>query len=431
MSAPGRTGGSPARTIGHVDMDAFFVACEVRRDPSLAGKPVVVGGTGERGVVAAASYEARRYGVHSAMPSVRAQRLCPEAIFVRGDHDHYAHVSAQVRAILDRFTPVIEPISLDEAFLELTGSLRRFGEARAIGDGIRAQVADELGLSCSVGVASAKMLAKLASEAAKPKARPSGIEPGRGVVVVPAGEELAFLHRHPVQALWGVGPATLERLRRLGVSTVGDLAVVGEDTLVRTLGRAHGRHLHALANGRDDRAVEPDRATKSIGYEETFAHDRYTHEDVHVELVRQCDAVAGRLRTAGLAGRTVTIKVRFADFRTITRSHTAAEGIDAGTELLRVASQLLAGLDVSPGVRLFGVSASNLGPPMRQLTLDEVVPEGSPPARAWDDANRVVDAIRERFGGSAIAPAGLVRPGGGVEVSRRGAQQWGPNAPEG
>src|SRR5262249_3683577 len=221
-------------------------------------------------VVAAASYEARRYGVHSAMPSVRARRLCPDAVFLAGDFAAYEQASREVHDVLRSYTPLVEGIALDEAFLDVTGALRLFGTALEIAAAIRARISNELALSCSVGVAPTKLLAKLASEAAKPKASPSGTTPGAGVVQVEPGEELAFLHPLRVQALWGVGRATLERLRRLGVKTVGDLAAVSEATLVHTLGKANGRHLHRLAEGIDERPVEPDRAVKSIGHEQTF-----------------------------------------------------------------------------------------------------------------------------------------------------------------
>ena len=303
-------------------MDAFYVAVEVRRRPELAGQPVVVGGTGRRGVVAAASYEARRYGIHSAMPSERARRLCPQAVFLPGDHGLYGQVSEEVRPCSGRTrrwwspSPSTRPSSTSPA--PAGSSARGARSPRRI----RARVRDELALACSVGVAPVKMIAKLASEAAKPRASPAGVRPGAGVVVVEPGEELAFLHPLPVQALWGVGPATLARLQRLAVTTVGDLAAVPEATLVGALGQANGRHLHQLANGIDDRPVVADRELKSVGHEQTFARDLTAADDLGREVVRMSDAVATRLRAAGLAGRTVTLKVRFASFRTITRSST-------------------------------------------------------------------------------------------------------------
>ncbi len=411
------------RTILHVDMDAFFVACEVRRDPTLRGKPVIVGGSGERGVVAAASYEARTYGIHSAMPSLRAKRLCPHALFLRGDYALYSEVSEEVHAIFRSVTELVEPIALDEAFLDVTGARRRLGDGAEIASLIRAQVHDGLQLMCSVGVASTKLVAKLASEAAKPRAGPEGVRPGPGVVVVPPGEELDFLHGHPVQALWGVGPATLDRLQRLGVTTVGDLAVLPEQSLVTALGRANGQHLHRLANGIDDRPVDPHRQLKSVGHEETFATDHHAHVTLDRELVRLCDSVASRLRAADRRARTITVKVRFHDFRTITRSSTLPHPIDTGPTVTQAAHALLQEIDVSAGVRLLGVSASGLiEGDTEQLSLAV----GDEPDTAWGPATEAVDAIRRRFGAEAIAPASLAGPAG-VRVARRGAQQWGPD----
>lgn len=419
---------SGARTICHVDMDAFYVSVELRRRPELVGRPVVVGGTGRRGVVAASSYEARRYGVHSAMPSVQARRLCPEAVFLPGDHRLYAEVSGQVHRIFHEVTPLVEPIALDEAFLDVTGAVRLFGDGVEIGHRLRTRIHDELELTCSVGVAATKFVAKLASEAAKPKPDPSGVRVGRGVVEVRPGEELAFLHPHPVQALWGVGPATLVKLERLGVRTVGDVAALGERPLVLALGAAHGRHLFALANGVDPRRVEPDRAVKSIGHEETFSADLCTEAEVHAEMVRLADAVAARLRHHGVGCRTATLKVRFAGFRTITRSVTMPVPLTTGPGLVRALEPLLAQVDPTPGVRLLGVSGSHLVAPTEQLTFDAVVGDapGSAPDvdLAWSPASDALDGIRERFGPSAIGPTSALaarRP-----QDRPGSAPWGP-----
>lgn len=423
--------GPGARTILHVDMDAFYVGVEVRRRPELAGKAVVVGGTGNRGVVAAASYEVRRYGVHSAMPTSQARRLCPHALFLTPDFPAYEAASADVHAIFRSVTPHIEPIALDEAFLDVTGARRLFGDGRAIAEAIRGRVRDELHLSCSVGVAPTKLLAKLASEAAKPKAGPSGIRPGRGVVEVPPGGELAFLHPLPVQALWGVGPATLERLRRLGVQTVGDLAALPLDALVASLGRASGTHLHRLANGHDDRDVESDRDAKSIGHETTYPHDLDDPAELARQVVRLADAVGARVRAAGVAGRTVTLKVRFGSFATITRSATPPEPVDTGVELAAVGKRLLADVDVSAGVRLLGLSVSNLVTDApRQLRLDGTTDDDVGHDVEWSEATRTIDKIRERFGADAIGPASLVRGEVGrsrLAPLRRGEQQWGPD----
>ena len=412
--------GHPSRTILHVDMDAFYASVEQRRRPELRGRPVIVGAPGARGVAAAASYEARVFGIHSAMSSIRAQRLCPHAVFVPGDHDHYAEVSKAVMAVFSSFTPLVEAISLDEAFLDVGGARRLHGDGPTIAAAIRATIAADQELTCSVGVARSKMLAKLASEAAKPRVGRRGPEPGLGVKVVRPGEELAFLHPLKVQALWGVGPKTLDKLHRLGIDTVGDLAGVDERTILATLGAANGAHLRRLALGIDDREVVPEQRPKSIGHEETFARDHHRLETLRHELVRLGDSVAARLRAAGVAGRTVSIKVRFHDFRTITRSMTLASAVDTGPDVVRAATQLLDRIDPTPGVRLLGVHVSHLADgAARQLSLDDV------DAPSWDDATGAVDAIRARYGEGAIVPASLAGPEG-IRVKRRGDQQWGP-----
>ena len=415
------------RVILHVDMDAFYVSVELRRRPDLVGKPVVVGGTGPRGVIAAASYEARRYGVRSALPSVTARRLCPQAVFLPGDHALYASVSADVHGIFAEFTPLIEPLALDEAFLDVTGSQRLHGPGRVIAQSIRDRIFDELQLHCSVGVAPNKFIAKLASVAAKPVAAPDGVIAGRGVVEVLPGHELEFLHPLPVQALWGVGPATLQRLQRLGVHTVADLADLDEATLVTSVGAAHGRHLFRLAWGVDDRPVEVDRETKSIGHEETFATDRHTHAELQRELVRLADAVAARVRASGVAARTLTIKVRFTGFETITRAVTVSGGgVSTSHAIVAAVEPLLRAIDPGPGVRLLGVSASNFTSAGEQLSLDDLIDERHDDEHQWQLAEETVDAIRQRFGASAIGPASAVGAHG-LRIARRGVQQWGPD----
>jgi DNA polymerase-4 len=272
-----------------------------------------------------------------------------------------------------------------------------------------------------VGVASNKFIAKLASEAAKPRAGRNGPQPGLGVKVIEPGRELRFLHPLPVQALWGVGPKTLEKLAGRGITTVGDLAGLEEDAAARHLGDANGRHLWRLAHGVDDRPVEPNQQPKSIGHEETFARDRHDIDSLRREVVRMADAVAARLRDHGFAGRTVTIKVRFHDFRTITRAITVSEPIDTGPAVARASKALLDQVDPSSGVRLLGVSVSQLTRgATRQLSLDDIEAPG------WIDATKAVDEIRRRFGDDAIVPAAL-RDADGIRVKRRGDQQWGPD----
>jgi DNA polymerase-4 len=428
------------RTILHVDMDAFFASVELLRRPELRGQPVVVGGGGPRGVVAAASYEARSYGVFSAMPSSRARRLCPQAVFLPGDHAHYGEVSERVMDIFRSVTPLVEPLSLDEAFLDVSGARRRAGDGPTIAHDLRRRVLEQEGLTCTVGVAPVKFLAKLATTAAKPRPSRRGPVFGPGVSVVEPGGELAFLHPLPVGALWGVGPATLARLERYGVRTVGDLARMPLATLESAVGRAHGRHLHDLAHAVDPRTVEPDQELKSISHEETYATDRFDPDELRTEAVRMADAVAARLRRHGSVARTVTIKVRFGDFRTITRSATPPEAVATGPAVARVAKDLLARVDVGPGVRLLGVGVSNLVAPAAggagvQLSLLDEADGGdgdgdggasTPASAAWAAATDAVDRARERYGADAVVPASLAGPSG-ISVRRRGDQQWGPD----
>jgi DNA polymerase-4 len=425
----GDTGGMTAtrsrqnvRTILHADMDAFFVSVELVRHPELVGQPVVVGGTGNRGVVAAASYEARRFGVHSALPSAVARRRCPHAVFLPGDHDHYADVSRSVRSIFDRYTPLVEPLSLDEAFLDVTGAQRLFGDGRQIAQRIRGEISEELDLDCCVGVAPNKFLAKLASVEAKPVAHNDRIEPGPGVVVVRPGEEQAFLDPLPVRRLWGVGPATLEKLERLAISSVRDLRGTDRAVLRTALGDNLAVHLAALAVGDDERDVEPGREAKSIGHEETYSVDKHTPDELRRELVRLADAVGRRLRANGLGARTWQLKVRFAGFTTITRSVTTGGYLDRGPEIVDLLDPVLDAIDPTPGVRLLGVSGSNLGAPAAQLSFEALDDTISDVGAATD----ALDEIRSRFGEDAIGPASSVRSGR-IRSVRRGAQQWGPD----
>jgi len=415
-------------TILHVDMNAFYASVEVIEDPSLAGKPLIVGGSGDRGVVASCSYEARAYGIHSAMPSAQARRLCPRAVFVHGDHARYGEYSRRIHDVFAAFTPLVEGVALDEAYLDVTGARLLFGPGPRIADAVRRRVRDEVGLDSAVGVATTKLVAKLASKAAKPRASLRGLDPGPGVVVVEAGTELAFLHPLPVSALPGVGPGTRSRLARFGVLTVGDLAAIPLDTLTASLGPSLGRHLHDLARARDDRRVEPDRAAKSVGHEETYARDLVEAAELRREVVRLADAVSARLRASGLTGRTVTVKVRFHDHATITRSHTGTDPLDTGPELVKAASSLLAQVDSSNGVRLLGVSVSGLATGgARQLSLDWAGEGGAAAGPGWAQASRAVDEVRSRFGEAAVGPAALLDERG-VRVRRKGDQQWGPSA---
>ena len=409
--------------ILHVDMDAFFASVEVVRRPELRGRPVVVGGEGDRGVVAAASYEARAFGVRSAMPSTRARRLCPDIVFLRGDHRLYGEVSGRIMEVFRRYTPLVEPLSLDEAFLDVSGVSRLHGSPEQVAAAIRADLSASESLTCSVGVAPNKFLAKLASGQAKPKAGLAGPVFGTGIEVVAVDGVEAFLDPLPVQTVWGVGPRTFERLERFGVRTVADLRDVPADTLVSALGRAVGSQLWRLARGIDDRAVEPEQVTKSVGHEETFARDLADPLEIRRHLVRMVDAVARRARSAGVAGRTVSVKLRYPDFTTMGRSHTLADPTDLAVEILEVATGLVDSVDTTPGIRLLGVSLGNLQDgSVRQLRFNDIeVAEGRAPG--WRAAEGAVDEIRERFGNNAIGPA-VADELGPKEI---GDSQWGPD----
>ncbi|GIG90055.1 DNA polymerase IV [Plantactinospora endophytica] len=386
--------GSP---ILHVDMDAFFVAVEVRRRPDLRGRPVVVGGVGPRGVVSSASYEAREYGVRSAMPTMRARALCPSAVFLPPD---FAQVTAASRAVMEIFrdvTPLVEPLSLDEAFLDVAGARKLLGRPAEIARLIRARVAEQEGLTCSIGVAPTKFVAKLGSTRAKPD----------GLLVVPAGQVLEFLHPLPVEALWGVGERAAETLRRLGLRTVRDIAEAPVGLLRSNLGEAAAAHLHELAWGRDPRRVSPEHAEKSIGAEVTFDTDLADPETIRRALLALAEKVGVRLRRAGQVGRTVSIKVRFADFRTVNRSRTLGGPTDVTREVFDTAWALFDALGPGDRIRLIGVRVEGLSDgdqTPRQLALDA-------PEHGWREAEAAADAAAARFGRSMVRPASLLGRG--------------------
>jgi DNA polymerase-4 len=379
----------------HVDMDAFYPSVSLLQRPELKGTPVIVGGGGNRGVVLSATYEARAFGVHSAMPMTRARRLCPQATIIEPDYDTYTQVSAGVMEIFRSITPIVEPLALDEAFLDVTGAIRGTGSPSYIGELIRARVHDEQGITCSVGVASTKFVAKLASTRAKPD----------GLLVVPRDQVVEFLHPLPVGALWGVGEKTEEQLVRLGLRTVGDLAQIPVTTLERAIGVSAGRHLAALAWGRDARGVVPHEPDKSVGAEETFSTDVDDPAVVRRELLRLSQRVGARLRAQGYRGRTVSIKIRFADFTTITRSRTVRDATDVSQEVYSVALSLYEALRLDRArLRLVGVRVEGLVDADgvdEQLLLDA-------PEHGWRAADQAVDRASRRFGSGAVRPAALV-----------------------
>ncbi len=398
-----RVAGQLSESILHVDMDAFFVEVERRRNPSLVGRPVLVGGTGPRAVVAAASYEARQFGVGSAMPMGEARRRCPGATVVPPDHRVYSECSREVFTVLRSFTPHVEGLSVDEAFLDISGLRLHYEGAAEVGRAVRSRLKDEVGLPASVGGSTTKFLAKLASEEAKPD----------GMFIVEAGSELDFLHPLPVNRLWGVGQATLAGLEALGVETVGELAAVPRATLETRLGAALGMHLHQLANGIDNRSVSPGGEAKSVSVEETYDRDLRETADMHDALLALCDRLSARLNASGIAGRTITIKVRFGDFTTLTRSATLAGPVDHTPDLWDGARDLFARLDVAGrGIRLLGVGLTSLVPRSspRQLSMDN-------PGR--EAASVAAEKVRQRFGADAVIPARLAAPKHGGEGARK------------
>ncbi|MBM6404012.1 DNA polymerase IV [Phycicoccus sp. CSK15P-2] len=391
-------------TVLHVDMDAFYASATLLSHPELVGTPVIIGG-GTRGVVLSATYEARRFGVTSAMPMGRARRLCPQATVLRPDHDLYATISAGVMETFRAVTPHLEPLSLDEAFLDVSGAVRRLGSPATIAQHLRDTVHDEQGITCSVGVAPSKLVAKLASNLAKPD----------GMVVVPGDEVVPFVQQLPVAALWGVGDRTEETLLRLGLRTVADIAHTPVETLVRGLGEATGRHLHELAWGHDPRPVEREQREKSIGSDETFEADLDDAVLIRRHLLALSERTAARTRTAGLTGRTVTLKVRFSDFTTITRARTLREPTDSGRAVHATATHLFDALGLQRArIRLVGVRLSGLVPAER-APLQGVLGE---PEHGWRDADRAVDRARARFGSDVVRPASLVEPRPSASVRR-------------
>ncbi|HEX6211342.1 MAG TPA: DNA polymerase IV [Methylomirabilota bacterium] len=380
------------RVIAHVDMDAFYASVEQRDRPELRGRPVIVGADPRgRGVVSACSYEARVFGVRSAMPISRAYRLCPRGVYLPVDMDKYARVSGEIMTILGDFSPLVEPVSVDEAFLDLTGTESLWGAPREAVRRIKARIREETGLTASAGLAANKFVAKVASDLEKPD----------GLVVVPTGGEAAFLAPLSIERLWGVGKATARELQALGVATIGQLQALSRAALSARLG-PHGPDLLDLAFGRDARPVEPFSPPKSMGAETTFGQDCRDPARLEATLRGQAERVARELRAEGLAACRVTLKLRWADFQTLTRSHTADPTQD-GLEIYRRAAMLLARERLVQPVRLIGLAASTLQPEARgQLPLLD------PAAVRRERLARAVDRITGRFGRAAIVPARLV-----------------------
>ncbi|MDO5711071.1 MAG: DNA polymerase IV, partial [Micrococcales bacterium] len=392
LSKPGPADDTGCRIL-HVDMDAFYASASLLARPELRGTPVIIGG-GNRGVVLSATYEARRFGVAAAMPMARARRLCPAATVISPDHSLYAQISEAVMATFGQITALVEPLSLDEAFLDVSAAIRRLGSPARIATRLRDTIADEQGLTCSVGVAPTKFVAKLASGLAKPD----------GMIVVPADEVVGFVQQLPVGALWGVGERTEESLHRLGLRSVADIAHTPVGTLRRALGE-NGMHLHELAWGRDPRRVVPARRERSVGSDETFAYDIDDPAEIRRRLLRLSERTTARARSAGVMGRTVSIKVRFSDFTTITRARTLRDATDVSRDVYATACDLFNTLGLQRarirlvGVRLEGLIETAQAPV--QGMLDE-------PKHGWRDADLAVDRASARFGTGIVRPAALV-----------------------
>jgi DNA polymerase-4 len=386
-------------TILHVDMDAFFASVAERDNPELKGKAVVIG-MGARGVVSAANYEARKFGIHSAMPVGRARRLAPHAIFLPVDMARYQEVSEHVMEIFHSFTPWVEPISLDEAFLDVTGSQKLLGTGREIAVAIRKKVEEQEGITCSVGIAPSKFIAKLASANCKPN----------GMLEITSDRILTFLHPLPIQAMWGVGPKTAEALERLGLRTIEDIAKLPRTTLIRALGEANGASLYELAWGRDYRDVTPEEPDRSISAAETFAQDLDNPEEILTEFLRLTERATARLRDRDLFAKTISIKVRFADFSTINRSKTLPLPIDSTHDVYEVVKGLYQGLRIERArLRLVGVSLENLseGAPHQMMLGEREV--------GWRQAEGAMDQARARFGKGSVRPARLIKDAGDEE----------------
>jgi DNA polymerase IV len=373
------------RWIMHVDMDAFYASVEQRDNPELKGKPVIVGGTGRRSVVATASYEARKYGVHSAMSMAEARRRCPQGIFVPPRFDVYKKVSDEVHEIMYHYADAIEPIALDEAFMDISGMGKKFRTPLDVGRAIKKEILDRTGLVASAGIAPNKFLAKMASEMGKPN----------GLFIIPYGKEKSILAPLPVRALWGVGAVTEKKLQDHGFYTIKDI----QDAPLETLREAAGNQaalLKALSFGRDDRPIESSRQAKSIGDESTYEEDLHDRDDICREIELHSDVVASRLRKHGLAARTITLKIRFSSFRTLSRSESLSEATDLPGDIAGAALRLLEKIPLSEGVRLIGVTGSRLVPAMESMNLfsQQKEKEGK--------AVRVMDELQKKFGKNAI-----------------------------
>ncbi len=422
----------------HLDMDCFFAAVEMIDRPELKGRPVIVGGTAGRGVVASASYEARAYGVHAAMPTATAMRCCPNGVFISPSHGRYGEMNRRLLEIIESVTPAYEPIAFDEAFIDVSGAHRLFGTSLEIANHLRERVNDELGLACSIGVARSKLIAKLASKAAKPRVALSDSVPrrpvvtdGPGVLAIGPGEEIAFLYAHPLRALPGIGPKTMAKLQSVGISSIADAAEVGQERLRQLLGPHQGAIVVNFIEGIDPRRVEPDRDTRSIGAETTFSRDLYDPDELASRIRELSSSASTRARRSEAFGRTVSLKVRYRDLEIITRSRTFDHPLRSGAEIAEVAVSLLESVVCERGIRLLGVHLSNFvesgSARVQQLGLfaGEGGVEDMYQAKQRGDLDETADEIRRRFGGNALDPLSVlarrqVRDQGGPRSSPPG-----------
>ncbi len=427
--------------ILHVDLDAFFASVEILDDPTLAGRPIAVGGAGERGVIASASYEARRFGVRSGMPSVLARRRCPAMVILPGRFDRYEEYSRRFRDIVTDLTPMVEAIGLDELFADLRG-LRRLGtDPVAAGWALRGRIENELHLDCGVGLARNKLFAKLASKRSKPSVVNGRITPGAGVVWVDPATERRWLAELPVEALWGVGPATAAKLHRLGLRWVRDLGAVDESTLATHVGPSMAATLVAYAHGDDRREVVVDRGAKSLGHDETFAKSLRTLNEVQIAARGHAAVVARALRAHHQLARTITLVVRFDDLRTVSRSQTLSFGVDDDGAIAMIGAALAETVELTQSVRLVGLYASSFlerGAHEIQLTLPMTIEapsaregiEAATRARqvGYEALRDAIDEVRQRFGRSAVGTVAELDEHGLQVASQRGRNAFGPDA---
>lgn len=440
MNSPSDSPSVDDAPILHVDLDAFFASVEVLDDPTLSGKPVAVGGGGERGVIASASYEARRFGVRSAMPSVIARRRCPELIILPGRFDRYEEYSRRFHAIVLDVTPDFEPLGLDEVFADLRSLRRLRARPLDIANGLRHRINEELGLLCGVGLGRNKLFAKIASKRSKPTVVEGRLVEGAGVVWVHPTLEIEWLDQLPVRALWGVGPATATKLEKLGLRWVRDLAKVDESTLARHVGASMATTLAAYAQGEDRREVESNRVGKSLGHEETFAKSIATIGELDQVARDQAAVVARALRSNDRVARTISIVVRFDDLTSVTRSQTMAFGVDDEYAIAAIAQALTGTIELHQSVRLFGVHASSFlvrseNPMQLSFGLESPAPdarreaiETSRERQVGNEALRdAIDEIRQRFGDAALATASDLTEQGVELAKQRGAHLFGPD----